>query len=331
MPEKDFDVVLDECVDRLNRGENIAACLADFPQHAAELEPLLKAMTGTKTAFSFTPSADAKRTARERFHAAMAKRRETSFWQNLFAHRFALTAAAAVIVVAFAAFLAFRTPVFQQPTPTITVAAPNAEGNFAFLVSDEVNAISDFSDLKVTIEKVGLLQGGNSSQWIEFTPEVKEFDLTLLPGDVTQQLWRGNVPEGAYSKVVIYVTAVKGTLKVSGGALDIKLPSNKLQISIPFQVKAGNVTIFTYDLTVVKTGGTRNSKYLLKPQIADSGVNQQPALQTPPGLSHNKTPAAASSASHNQTPAQPPASSHNQTTAAAPAALPDQAKGKPQN
>ncbi len=318
IPEKDFDIVLDECVDRLNRGEKLEACLADYPQRAAELGPLLMAMTGTKTAYSFIPSADAKRTARERFNAAMAKRREPSFWQNLVAHRFALTAAAAVVVVAIAAFVVLRTPVFQEPIPTMTVAAPSAEGNFAFLVSDEVNAISEFSDLKVTIEKVGLLQSGNYSQWVEFTPEVKEFDLTLLPGDVTQQLWRGNVPEGAYSKVVIYVTAVQGTLKASGEVLDIKLPSNKLQMSIPFDVGAGNVTSFTYDLTVIKTGGTRNSKYILKPQISESGASQQPGTAAPPASAHN------------QTPGQPPSSTHNQSTPQPPAVLPDTVKGKPQ-
>ena len=318
IPEKDFDVVLDECVDRLNRGENIAACLADFPQHAAELGPLLKAMTGTKAAYSFTPSADAKRAARERFHAAMAKRGEPSFWQNFFAYRFALTAAAAVVVVALAASLVLKTPVFQPPIPTITVAAPNAAGNFAFLVSDEVNAISDFTDVQVTIEKVGLLQGGDSSQWVEFIPEIKEFDLTRLPGDVTQELWRGDVPEGEYSKVVIYVTAVKGTLKASGEVLDIKLPSNKLQIAIPFHVKAGSATSFTYDLTVVKTGNDRNSKYLLKPQIAESGASQKPS------------PAISPAAAHDKTPVQPPTAAHDPATTQPPAALPDQARGKPQ-
>lgn len=330
IPEKGFDGVLDECVDRLNRGETIEACLADYPQHAGDLAPLLKAMTGTKTAYSFTPSANAKRAARERFNAALEKRREPSIWQNLFAHRFVLTAAATVVVIALAAFIALRTPVFQGPIPAITVAAPSALGNFAFLVSDEVNAISDFSDLKVTIEKVSLLQTGNSSQWVEFTPEVKEFDLTVLPGDVTQQLWRGNVPEGAYIKVVIYVTAVKGTLKTSGEILDIKLPSNKLQMSIPFEVGSGNVTSFTYDLTVVKTGSSRNSKYILKPQLSESGASQQPATPAPPASVHNRAPANTPAASHNQTPGGPPASTHNQTITPSPAVLPDPAKGKPQ-
>ncbi len=305
MQEKDFDVILDECVDRLNRGETIEACLAGHPRYAAELEPLLKAMAGTKTAYAFTPSADAKRAARERFYSDMEKRKQPSFWQNFIANRIAVTAAA-MVVIAVAGLFALRTWVLQAPIPTIAVSAPNAAGNFAFLVSDEVNALSDFSALNVTIEKVSALQGANSSRWVEFTPEVKEFDLTLLPGNLTQQLWRGDLPEGEYNKVVISVAAVRGTLKSSGEILDIKLPSSKLQLDLPFQVGAANVTSFTYDLTVIKTGGARNTKYLLKPQVGESGANRPSVPVTPP------------SAAHNQSLGQPPA------------ALPDKAKGKPQ-
>ena len=38
--------------------------------------------------------------------------------------------------------------------PPVMIAQPNPEGNFAFLMSDEVNAISDFQKLNVSISKV---------------------------------------------------------------------------------------------------------------------------------------------------------------------------------
>jgi hypothetical protein len=274
---KDFDRILDECIDRINHGETIEACLADYPTHASQLEPLLKAMTQTKAAYSFTPSIDAKRTARQRFYAALEKQRLPSLWQKVLARRFAGATIAAVVVILIISFFVLRMTVFTEQIPSMTVSTPSTEGNFVFLVSDEVNAIGDFTDLKVSIEKVGLLQNGSSERWVEFATEVKEFDLTLLPGDKTQELWRGNIPEGEYTKVVMYVTQVRGTLKATGQTIEIKLPSNKLQISKSFQVSAGNVTSFTYDLTVVKTGNARNGgKYLLKPQVADSGASQKP-------------------------------------------------------
>jgi len=277
MVAEDFERILDECIDRINHGEKIEACLADYPTHASQLEPLLKAMTRTKATYSFAPSIDAKRTARQRFYAALEKRRQPSLWQKVLARRFVGATIAAVVVISIISFFVLRMTVFTEQIPSITVSAPSAEGNFVFLVSDEVNAIDDFTDLKVWIEKVGLLQSGSSERWVEFATEVKEFDLTLLPGDKTQELWRGNIPEGEYTKVVMYVTQVRGTLKATGQTIEIKLPSNKLQMSKPFQVSAGSITSFTYDLTVVRTGNARNGgKYLLKPQVADSGATQKP-------------------------------------------------------
>jgi hypothetical protein len=64
---KDFNQILDECIDRINQGENLESCLKSYPGIAKELEPLLRAMTGLQSTYSFTPSDDAKRAARQRF------------------------------------------------------------------------------------------------------------------------------------------------------------------------------------------------------------------------------------------------------------------------
>lgn len=58
---KDFDRILDECIDRMNRGERMEACLAEYPEHARQLEPLLRAVTQTKAVYSFSPAAEAKK------------------------------------------------------------------------------------------------------------------------------------------------------------------------------------------------------------------------------------------------------------------------------
>ena len=295
---KDFSQILDDCIDSINRGDAIEACLAKHPEHARQLEPLLRAMSQTKIAYSFSPAMDAKRIARQRFYAAIDRQRLPSFWQRMLAHRVALTSLASVLILFAVGYITLRATVFVGQPPgsvvpppvsvvqppvsvvppsLITIAAPSVNGNFVFLISDEVNDIADFSSLNVTIEKVELLPAGNSTQRIEFTPEVKEFDLTLLPGEKTQELWRGNIPEGEYSTVVIYVSRVYGVIKTTGEVLDIKLPSNKLQISKGFQVSAASITSFTYDLTVVKTGNANEgSRYILKPQAGESGATQKP-------------------------------------------------------
>ena len=160
-----------------------------------------------------------------------------------------------------------------QPNPHNTRSSANPEGNFVFLISDDVNAIADFTSFNVTISKIGLLPSGDTDQWIEFEPEVNEVDLTLVQGDKTQEIWRGDVPEGQYTKVFIYVSDVEGVL--ASGEANVKLPGGKLQISKPFEITSGEVTNFIYDITVIKAG--ESGKYILKPQIAQSGAVHKPS------------------------------------------------------
>ncbi len=43
-----LDEILDECLDRISRGESLDACLADYPEYVGQLEPLLQAMLQTR-------------------------------------------------------------------------------------------------------------------------------------------------------------------------------------------------------------------------------------------------------------------------------------------
>lgn len=278
-----FDEILDECIDRINRGEPMDTCLADYPGQAEELRPLLLTVNHTKTAYSFTPEDAAKRANRLRFFAALEKRRQVPFWRRMLTQRMVWTTIVTAVVLLVAGYFGLRTAVSPAEPPSEIVSAPSAEGNFAFLVSDQVNALADFSNLFVTIDTVSMLNSSQPAKWIQFAPETNQFDLTLLPGSITQELWRGNVPEGNYTKVVIYVSKVEGTLKSTGEIIEIKLPSNKLQLSLPFQVNSNEITSFTYDLTVIHTGkGQGGQRYLLKPQISESGVSTKSVSQENP-------------------------------------------------
>ena len=284
-----FDKILDECIDRINRGESLESCLADYPEYVEQLEPLLQTVLQTKGTYSFVPSTNTKRVARQRFSVALEaleKKREARqpLFPSLFGWSRALATVAVVIIIALIGYFGLRPMLFPpgaipgpSPVPLAPIPQPSTEGNFVFLVSDDVNAIGDFESLNVAISKIGLLPSGNEEQWVEFEPEVSEVDLTLVQGEKTQEIWRGNVPEVQYTKVFIYVTGVQGILKETGQTVDVKLPSQKLHISKSFQVTADTVTSFTYDLTVVATGSPQSGiKYILKPQIDQSGADHQP-------------------------------------------------------
>jgi hypothetical protein len=268
-----FDKIIDECIDRINRGESIESCLADFPAYSEALEPLLSTMLETKTAYSFAPSAQAKNLHRQRFNMALVALRERGGRRQPLPNRIlgwskVWAPVAAAIVVSLVVYFVFR----PAPMPPVMVAQPNAGGNFAFLVSDEVNAIVDFQKLDLSISKVILYLEGDEEKRIEFRPETQTVNLTDLQGNRAQEIWRGDVPEGEYSKVFLEVSQVNGILWENGEEIEIKLPSSKLQISKPFKVESGEVTNFVYDLTVVKAG--QSGQYILKPQIGQSGADQ---------------------------------------------------------
>ena len=300
----DFEKILDDCIDRMNRGESLDSCLTDYPDYAGQLKPLLQAMLTAKDACSFTPSPGAKRAHRERFNVALEslvrKREERRLrfawlqgWSRVW------VTAAAVLIIAVISYFGIKPALSPEETvlepgpdditpglqPTQTLAAilpqPNPEGNFAFLISDDVNAIADFESVNVSISRISLQKNGDSGQLVEFEPEVSEVDLTLVQGDKTQEIWRGNIPEGEYNRVSIEVSEVLGTLKETGEAVEIKLPSQKLHISKSFNVSADDLTSFTYDLTVIAAGSAQSGiKYILKPQVNQSGASHKPLDST---------------------------------------------------
>ncbi len=293
-----LDRIIDECIDRLNRGESLEACLTDYPGYVEQLKPLLQAMLTTREVYSFVPSPGAKSSARQRFGEALQELRPREERPSVFSWlrggSKVWATAAAVVLIAIIGYFGLRPVLFpgvpvDQPgpgsvspspqpgqAPVVVAPQPSPEGNFVFLISDDVNAIGDFDRVDVSVSKVGLLQG-DSVGWVEFEPQLREVDLTLVPGDKTLEIWRGDVPTGQYTEVFVQVDAVHGILKDTGEEVEIKLPSQKLHISKQFQVTADTLTSFTYDLTVVAAGNTQSGiKYILKPQVDQSGADHKP-------------------------------------------------------
>lgn len=273
-----FEQALDDCLDRLNRGESLDECLALYPQYATELGPALSAFLDIRTASDFVPSPASKAAARQRFNQALERlesrrgagfslRARLSTWSKVWV---TVTAALLIAVVGyFATIRPLISPVELLPPELST------EGSFAFLISDQPNAIEDFESLNVTITSIGLLLGDESGEWVELTPQLTQVDLTQLKGENAQEIWSGSVPEGQYTKVFINVSDVQGVLKETGIIVDIKLPSGRLQINSSFEVTPESAVSFVYDITVVAAGRPGDpNKYIIKPQAGESGANQ---------------------------------------------------------
>ena len=71
----DIEKILDECIDRINAGESLDNCLANYPEHSKELRPLLTAAFGIHDACSPIPGSGAKALGRRKLQAALAEKR----------------------------------------------------------------------------------------------------------------------------------------------------------------------------------------------------------------------------------------------------------------
>jgi len=142
-----------------------------------------------------------------------------------------------------------------------------------FYLSDAPNDIADFESLSITIRSIELKprDGGPA---VSITPDGPPVDLTPLQGDLAQELWRGEVPEGDYTAVLVQVSSVEGILAASGESADVILPSDKLRVTADFSVGGDEPTSFVFDITVHRTGYGTPARYILSPQADESGVNR---------------------------------------------------------
>ncbi len=130
MTRSRFDLVLDQCIDNVRAGRRtVEQCLAEWPQHAAELESLLRTATA---AGGLALQAAPDPLARARFMAALrtTPQQSPSFWRDPFARlsgligvagrsALLLAPAAAVAVIALAISLGRDATIAQAATLTV--------------------------------------------------------------------------------------------------------------------------------------------------------------------------------------------------------------------
>lgn len=93
-------------------------------------------------------------------------------------------------------------------------------------------------------------------------------DLTQVIDEDAMAVFDGEIAAGDYETVELSVSTVEGI--VGGEEVDVKLPSEKLQITNGFEVTPDEPVSFVFDINVVKRG--QKNGYILKPVISGSGV-----------------------------------------------------------
>ncbi|MCX6802069.1 MAG: DUF4382 domain-containing protein [Candidatus Diapherotrites archaeon] len=142
-------------------------------------------------------------------------------------------------------------------------------GKLVLLVSDEEANIGDFSSVNVTFDSARVFFEDENKGFKEMPLNDAKADLVQLIGENALSVGELQLEAGRYSKIELNVKAIEAYL-ISGDLADVKIPSEKLQITRPFTIDANTETKFVFDIQVVKKGQTY--EYNLMPNIAKSGV-----------------------------------------------------------
>jgi hypothetical protein len=114
-------------------------------------------------------------------------------------------------------------------------------------------------------------EDGERGGWETVEVDSRTVDLTRLRGDNATLVGTPEIPAGEYTKVFVYVDSINATL-TTGESVNVKLPSQKLQLNKGFTLEPNGTVQFVYDINVVKAGNS--GKYILKPVISQSGADQ---------------------------------------------------------
>lgn len=110
--------------------------------------------------------------------------------------------------------------------------------------------------------------------WVEYGVN-RTVDLTELRGANATSLGTLAAPDGSYDKVFVYVDGIEATLE-NGETVNVKLPSQKLQIKKGFAVGKGRNVSFVFDVSVKRAG--KSGKYILRPIVGQSGTSEDVAI-----------------------------------------------------
>ncbi|MEM0360365.1 MAG: DUF4382 domain-containing protein [Candidatus Diapherotrites archaeon] len=142
-------------------------------------------------------------------------------------------------------------------------------GRLVLLVSDEEANIGDFSMVNVTFSSARVFSGDSNNGFKEIPLSEFQVDLFKLIGQNAFPIGGLELETGKYSKIELHVSSVEAVL-ISGEPVEVKIPSEQLQITKPFTIEANTETKFLFDIEVVKKG--QKYEYNLMPNIAKSGV-----------------------------------------------------------
>lgn len=257
--DKKFEEILDDCLDRLSRGETINDCLKRYPDYTKELRPYL--MTAQRLDKSFVPSKTGKERGREKLFRAMnaEEKKRPSAIKNIFGRR--IVWAPLAVVLALAVIASAIWGVFLPPTE------PVYAGTLEVSVTN-VQSQPGISSIQVTVSSVKVHREATGwhwrGRWINVIDEEQTFDLVEIK-DIEQILGEAEIEAGNYDRIRMRIESVK--LVVNGELIEVDIPDRQLTLSQSFEVGERGKTVVVLDFDADQSIKKENGKVVFKPMV----------------------------------------------------------------
>ncbi len=222
-----FENILNECLEDIVKGGDIESCLARYPEHAAELEPLLRTALAARNAAAVKPDPEFRQRAGYEFQAAIrqlpSKAPRGSFQWSL-----RWVAPLAVIIVLLVAgsgtVVAAGNSLPDSPLYQVKLATEGVQ--LAFTPSDlgKAELYSKFADRRVE-EIIAMAEKGKVEQVEKVTQRMETqliamANVTSLGGEYMADLNYSTLQESA---PVLSMTTTTGTTTTNAGTPPVTL------------------------------------------------------------------------------------------------------------
>ena len=216
------------------------------------------------------------------------------------------------LVIIFAVF----TSGIQLPTNSNQGQNQNYAGILTVAIKD---APVDVSQLMITVDGVEVQSQNNGWTNLPLVGDAKStsFDLLALQ-DISKDLSTTLLPAGSYSKIRLHVLSATATF-ADGSTAELKVPSEKIDVIINFQIEEGKTTSVLIDMTAnhVAISTSHNLRPVVKAIVTSpvsiQGTNAPATTPATPTETPTETPTIASS--ETQEPPTAPPTQQPQTAA----------------
>jgi len=182
MTDKEFNNILDECLERIVLdGETMEQCLRLYPEQAAELKPLLETVLSVKEASAIQPRPEFKARASYRFRSALGEKaapKHRSFFGWLPQWATALAIVLVVLMVGGATVAAASNSMPDSILYPVKLATENVQLALTTSELGKARLCADFADRRVA-EIIYMAEKGDAHQ-VELITERLDDRLEML-------------------------------------------------------------------------------------------------------------------------------------------------------